>query len=459
MRTTASLVCALLFACNDADKPADDAPIVLPPPACTGFAEEPEAWPVAQPLIADYFMLSSEGLGQYWSLFDVDGDGLPDLIQHAHGNHDDAEAMGAHWYVWLNSGVGFGDRVEWTLPMDHRELDGLHAANSIEVVLDIDGDGNVDLVQAMDPDTRDVPGADNTPHWRVWKGDGATGFATTAVEWSLPDVGRLESVHQRGWHTVRDLDGDGVVEFVHTRSETNHPHGWEDGAPHWRVYRLDGDGFADTYEAWSVPPSPEGYGNEWVSWTDDSYFLNTTMDVTGDGLPDLVSPRTFQWPNNVHGADGQNPHWKVYENTGAGFADQPMKWWVPHTVFDYPSEAGDRLYPVSETFRTFDLMAERPALVLAADPETGDGFSEDGEPVWAAFRNTGVGFETQHTAWTLPDAVFDRFWHLDGRVTEGWVTTDLNGDGCQDLVLTAGLGLGAPTEDDVLWSWWVFVGE
>ena len=459
MRTHASVVCALLLACNDSDKPAGNSLVELPPPACTGFADEPEPWPIAAPLIADYFMLSSEGLGQYWSLFDVDGDGLPDLIQHAHGNHDDAELMGSNWYVWKNTGTGLGERIVWTLPMDHRELDGLHAANSIEVVLDIDGDGNADLVQAMDPETREVPGAEATPHWRVWRGDGESGFATEALEWALPAVGRLAAVHQRGWHTVRDLDGDGVVELVHTRSETDHPHGWEDGSSHWRVYRLDGDGFSSTYEEWPLPPSPVGYGNEFTSWTDDSYFENTTMDVTGDGLPDLINPHEFGWPYAVYGADSDKPHWMVYENTGAGFSDTAMKWTVPHEDFAYPHEGGDRLYPVSGTFRTFDLMAERPALVLAADPETGEGFSEDGKPVWPAFRNTGSGFETQHTSWSLPDGVFERFWHLDARVTEGWVTTDMNGDGCQDLVLTAGLDLGVPTEDDTVWTWWVFPGR
>jgi len=459
MRTALLSVCVLLFACGEAEDKSDAGTIVLPPPACTGFADTPESWPIAAPLIADYFMLSSDGLGQYWSLLDFDGDGLPDLIQHAHGNHDDAEAMGSHLYVWLNTGAGFSDRIDWTLPFDHRELDGLHAANSVELVMDIDGDGDVDLVRAQDPETRDVFGADTVPHWKVWKGDGATGFSSEAVDWALPDVGRMDSVHQRGWSTVRDIDGDGVVELVHTRSETNHPHGWEDGHSHWRVYRLDGDGFSQTYEEWSLPDSPEGYGNEFVSWTDDSYFTSTALDVTGDGLPDLVNPRTWQWPNDVWGADNGNYHWKVYENTGTGFAANPTNWSVPHAVFDNPSEAGDRLYPTSDTFRTMDLMAERPALVLAADPETGDGFIEDGGPVWAAFRNTGVGFENQHTSWTVPDTVFDTFWHLDARVTEGWVTTDMNGDGCQDLVLTAGLDLLRPTDEDTLWNWWVYLGE
>ncbi len=452
---------ALLLACNEAETDKADTLVALPPPACTGFADEPEVWNIGDVLIADYFMVSSDGLGQYWSLADLDGNGLPDLIQHAHGNHDDAETMGEHWYVWFNDGTGFGPKVDWVLPFDHRELDGLHAANSIEVVMDIDGDGHLDLVMARDPDTGEVYGANQTPYWRVYKGDGATGFSSEVTEWSLPAVDRLQHIHQRGWFTVRDLDGDGVVEMVHTRSETDHPHGWEDGHPHWRVYRLNStfDGFEPTYEEWALPESPVGYGNEWTQWTDDSYFTNTTIDVTGDGRPDLVSPRGFNWPYAVFGADTNQPYWNVYENTGAGFAASPIQWKVPHETFNFPSEAGDRLYPVSSTYRTFNLMAERPGLVLAADPDTGEGFTEDGTPVWAVFRNTGQGFESEHTSWTLPDPVFDSFWHLDGRVTEGWVTTDMNGDGCQDLVLTAGLGLEEWSQELGQWSWWVFPGR
>lgn len=447
-----------VLGCDDAGSLVDGA-TPLPPPACTGFAAEPDVWTLEAELIADYFMLSSDGLGQYWSLADLDGDGRPELIQHAHGNHDDAEAMGAHWYVWPNLGTGFGARVAWVLPVDHRDLDGLHAANSVELVMDIDGDGDLDLVLARDPATGEVYGAGATPHWRVYEGDGTTGFATTVTEWSLPALDRLESVHQRGWSTVRDLDGDGVPELVHTRANDNHPHGWTEGRSHWRVYRVDGDGFSDTYEEWPLPPSPVGYGNEFTAWTDDSYFTNTTVDLTGDGRPDLVSPHDFQWPYGVWGADADRPHWRVYENTGAGFSPEAQRWPVPHATFDFPSEAGDRLYPTSDAWRTFDLMAERPSLVLAADPETGEGFVDDGAPVWAAFRNTGSGFETTHTSWSLPDAVFDGFWHLDGRVTEGWVTTDLDGDGCQDLVLTAGLDLPEPTGEDLHWSWHVYRGR
>ena len=49
--------------------------------ACTrGFSDTPEAWEISLPLESDYFMYSMNGLGDYWSLFDMTGDGLPELL-------------------------------------------------------------------------------------------------------------------------------------------------------------------------------------------------------------------------------------------------------------------------------------------------------------------------------------------------------------------------------------------
>ena len=312
MRPLPIIALAVIGACSGTE-PSPNDPSDVTPRVCTGFANTPDVWPVGAPVVADFFTYSSDGLGQYWSVVDLTADGIPDLIQHAHGNNADAEKMGAAWYVWPGTGSGFGNRVEWTLPIDHRELDGIHAANSIQTVLDIDGDGAADLIRARDPEGGDVFGGDTNPHWEVYLGDGATGFATTATEWTFPALRTPNEVYEGGTHTVRDIDGDGMVELVLTRDSDNF--GGADN-PHWRVHEVDGTGFSDDYREWALPPRrtlTTDYGN----WVNTAQRWHSTQDVTGDGLPDLVVPRSSTFPYAVYGEEG-DWQWRVHPNTGDG---------------------------------------------------------------------------------------------------------------------------------------------
>ncbi|MCB9793229.1 MAG: VCBS repeat-containing protein [Alphaproteobacteria bacterium] len=454
-----SLLLLALVACKDGG--TDDSAALdtsLPEPACVGFSDSPESWALSTPLVADYFTYSAAGLNRYWSLFDLDGDGLDDLLITAHGAHADAEEMGASWYVHFNTGEGFGAQVRWTLPVDHRELDGLYAANFVEAVLDIDGDGHADLVLATDPTTREVWGGAEDPHWRVYPGDGATGFATEPVSWRLPALRGPGAVHQAGVFTTRDLDGDGQVELVVTEAETGGNFGYADGAPHWRVHAREGQGFADAYAEWALPPSLDGYDGDYTHWTDTAYFTSATLDLTGDGLPDLVVPRDSAWPFPVFGEEGAWS-WRVHENTGAGFAQSAIEWAVPDPLFDRTSSEAERVYSVSTEWRVLALDGLSPSLVVTRDPEEDAPFVEDGAPVWAVFSNTGAGFTAQHRSWSVPDEVFSTFWSGGGAADEGWFTNDLDGDGCLDLVLTAGLDLGHPESGEGAWSWQVYKGQ
>ena len=417
---------------------------------CDGFATEPVDVAVPAPFVYDVTMSGREGVGDYWSLLDLDDDGVLDLIEHHHGNNADGDAMGEAWYVWWGEGLGFGARTDYALPLDHRELDGLYGANFVQAVFDVTGDGVPDLVMPEDPVTREVWDAEGDRHWRVFAGEGRSGFATEPIAWSVPAPidHQVHSSRTGGmaWTTF-DLDGDGVVELVQTAAPgVPGTLGFEEGTPHWRVYANLGDGFDDDYEVWPLPPLPDDRDG---MFTDHTQALPQrsvrTQDLTGDGLPDLIATRATVWPYAIWGGE-EDPHWLVYVNEGDGFADEAIAWSVPSAEDVYPSSGEDWIVEVSRELDTLVIGAGMPNLVR---PAAGG---------WDVYRNRGTGFDDEPTPWAVPDAVFGALWADGGAVAEGWTTVDLDGDGCLDLVLTAGLDLGVPDAGTTTWTWRVWPG-
>jgi len=470
--TSLSLLTALsLLACTDKPDTGDtgdtgdtnttsvtETPADLMPEQCDGFGAS-QAWEIPTPLVYDYFMFSGDGLGSYWSLVDMNGDGIQDLVVHAVSNNAEADELADHWRVWLGTGTGFGQEIAWALPFDHREIDGMYTANAHYAAMDINGDGNLDLVYGLDPATGTIGGGAADPHWVVYPGDGVSGFATTPQAWSVP--GEIyDSLHSsrssgRVWTTM-DLDGDGQIELVHTRStETSNNWGYEDGNPHWKVFYRDGDGFSDTADEWRIPDSPTGYDGWFTSAVDSS---NTLLDMNGDGLLDMVLPISTEWPYPVWG-EGPDWYWVVHENTGAGFALDGVKWSIPSDYFVFPSSSLDWTYSTSYYHRTLKPGAGEIALVVATDPETDGPFIGDEGPQWAVFRRTDDGFADTHTPWLLPSEDFSYFYSTAGAAGLGWTTLDLNGDGCMDLMQTSGGDLGFPEAGEEAWTWRVWLGE
>lgn len=418
---------------------------------CDGFSDTPQTWSIPGPFVYGIQMAGREGVGDYWSLYDLDGDELLDLIEHHHGSNAAAEEMGAHWYVWWNDGSGFGERTEYALPVDHRELAGLYAANSTQVILDITGDGVADLVRALDPDTNGVWGEDAEPHWRVYPGSGRDGFALEPLLWSLPEPvdHEVHSDRTGGYHwTTFDLDGDGLVELVHTAStEDAGTWGFAEGNPHWRVFANTGTGFETDFDVWPLPDMPDGRNGWFTAHTNALPNQSVrTQDVTGDGLPDLVAPREAGWPYPIWGGKA-DPHWRVYPNLGDRFSHDWIDWAVPDDTVLLPGDAEDWEFETSRVHDTFVNGGGMPNLVV---PGAGG---------WSVYRNQGDGFAAEPTPWSTPDDAFDALWSTAGGVGNGWTTVDLTGDGCMDLVLTSGLDLGHPESGSTTWTWRVWPGE
>jgi hypothetical protein len=109
-------------------------------------------------------------------------------------------------------------------------------------VLDIDGDGAADLVQSGDVShPARIWDPSGEPYWKVFRNVG-TGFDATLYRWSVPANGAegyhasRATVSYDHWLT-RDVDGDGLVDLVHTADPATGRIWDASASPYWKVYR------------------------------------------------------------------------------------------------------------------------------------------------------------------------------------------------------------------------------
>ena len=77
---------------------------------------------------------------------------------------------------------------DWTIPPMEIYAQDLDQVSDINYsLIDINGDGYPDLIDAEDEGTNGVwlTGA-NVPYWKVYLNNGGTSFSTTAQNWTIP---------------------------------------------------------------------------------------------------------------------------------------------------------------------------------------------------------------------------------------------------------------------------------
>ncbi len=307
-----------------------------------------------------------------------------------------------------------------------------------QTVLDMNGDGLLDLVRSDDPPAGS---------WAVWWGtvdaNGTAAFATPPVAWAAPgNWTYLRYVAENGsgcpsdWSCTRtdtlDLTGDGIPDHV----DADNASGWTvhpgRGAPQW--------GFGPP-RIWSSP-------RRFLRRSRAGDTFQDVIDVNGDGLPDLVES----------GAPGQSPpyQWQVYLNTGFSFAAAPLPYWPApvHRISDGESNGvrqlltdfnGDGLPDIvrsgySGSGAAFDARcapsASQDTSCLEVYLNTGQGFGE-AEPLIAVPPATGVQLRSGGEVYQdlfdvngdgLPDLVYRRFdWSLSSFDPEWRVLLNLGG--------------------------------
>ena len=396
-------------------------------------------------------------------------------------------------------GTRFGSGAKWTIPTTGGDVArGWHnlESSSFDVndfqwtTLDMDGDGKPDLlshgrsVQNPAPMTGTTVfphGHPSDPHWLFFKNTGS-GFGT-GLKWTIPPAG---GDTRQGWYSIAgssydvddfqwvtlDMDGDRLPDLLsYSRAVQNpapmtgttaYPHGWPND-PHWLFFKNTGSGFAPGVK-WALPTAGGDIRQGWYSIAGASYdvddFQWVTMDMDGDGKPDLLSySRAVANPAPMTGTTAyphgwpSDPHWLIFKNTGTGFGTG-LRWTIPPSGGDvktgWYSIAGGS-YDVGDfQWVTMDMDGDRlPDLISYSRavqnpaPMTGTTAYPHGWPNdahWLFFKNNGTGF-APGVKWTLPTAggdVRQGWYSVNGNSGEvgdfQWVTLDLDGDRLPDLV-------------------------
>lgn len=429
----------------------------------SSFANVPTDWEVPRDGLAGNRGFSYTSSTFRRRTFDINGDGLPDIVQTMQpAGGDTVFGFGTaneYWRVFINEGGGFEpEGVEWPVPPSSLTDQPEGFAKTSDTgysVLDINGDGRPDIVQTRDPgqgarvfgiiDAGDL-------HWRIFFNNGS-GFDKVGVSWEVPSnvfTGTTSWQYQ-----TFDIDGDGLPDLVYTNNNSR-DEVFSFGTPdeHWRVHINTGSGFTKDHLEWAVPSSsltddPGGFG---VVTNPGRYEV---LDLDSDGLPDLVQTREPVDGGTFTAAD-DSKYWRVFTNTGSGFASTGIEWEVP---------SGSYGRSTWRVYRTFDLTGDGlPDLVRTSNDSGGDevyGFGTANE-YWLLFTNTGSGFETEGVEWAVPASSITG--NADGfsptTYSGTYDTIDIDGNGRPDLVLTANAATGNPFhEADGPYYWHVFFNQ
>jgi hypothetical protein len=391
-----------------------------------------------------------------FQVIDMNGDGRPDLVVYA-TCASGSMVVRDHWRVYLNSGSGFAaEATMFPLPGGYSAGSFARPGNLLNCgalnapgfsLMDLNGDRRPDIVVHGICASGSAVGSD---HWRVYLNSGS-GFAAEATMFPLPggysagsfarpgNLLNCGALNAPGFQVV-DMNGDGRPDIVVNAICAS---GSTVGRDHWRVYLNSGSGFAA--EA-TMFPLPGGYSAG--SFARPGNLLNcgalnapgfSLMDLNGDRRPDIV----------VHGicASGSavgSDHWRVYLNSGSGFAAEPMMFPLPGgygaASFAGPGNLANCSVKSTPGYGTADMNGDaRPDLVVFLACARG---STVGTDHWRVYLNTGAGFSADAARFSIPNGYGElTFSGLGGEGACGsgdyppFSTFDIDGDRRPEIVI------------------------
>src|SRR5262249_29404288 len=166
----------------------------------TGWTEDTNYASTSYP-----YFVTSEGVDLGVRLADINGDGLPDLIESYDGN---GAASRKHVYINNGNGTGWTEDTHYassTYPGFTLQSGASVIDNGVRIA-DVNGDGFADMIWAGGEDT-------NQKHVYINKGDGTgwreeTNYASTSYPYFSDDQGVDQGVR------IVDANGDGLPDLI-----------------------------------------------------------------------------------------------------------------------------------------------------------------------------------------------------------------------------------------------------
>ncbi|MFA6542992.1 MAG: toxin TcdB middle/N-terminal domain-containing protein [Limisphaerales bacterium] len=286
---------------------------------------------------------SVDGSGPvYVELMDLNGDGLPDRVMNKY--YSPYEAL----KVQLNTGAGFGELRSWPGVNSEAGQDPYWSTVSMTgdapwiILQDINGDGLPDRVMrklyspysVFKVQFNNGAGFDPVEDW----GSLQDPSGMSSVGWDSPTA----SYYLRTYATLRDINGDGLPDRVHSPIFSGSPY------DKWVVQFNTGAGFGPLTN-WTNVTSESGTSSwDWssitsVDGTGPTYL--DLIDIDGDGLPDRVM-RKLSYPYDVFKVQLNNgPFPDLLNKVENGIGGSVQVTYTPSTKFDNTDSQGRARLP------------------------------------------------------------------------------------------------------------------
>ena len=317
-----------------------------------------------------------------YSVIDVNGDDLPDLIDAEDNTTGGIWINGSqrYWKVYLNGGSGFqSNPIIWHIPdLGESYDDQVYGDYSNFGLSDLNGDGMLDLVDAEDNASGDVWMTGNQRYWNVYLNTGNS-FSNISQSWHIPDLGETYQDQLYGDYSnysLMDINGDGRADLIDAEDNTSGLVWMNGGQRYWRVFLNNGIAFQSTAIQWSIPDLGEQFDDQ-LYGDNSNYGL---QDMNGDGKLDLIDAEDnttgLVWMN------GGQRYWKVYINTGSSFQSSFIQWDIP----DLGEQFDDQLYGDNGHFGIYDFTGDGVMdLIDSEDNVTGAIWQAGNNKYWRVY--------------------------------------------------------------------------
>lgn len=437
-------------AASDAGTAMDSGADAGTPSMCPAFASPGADFGLPKgggdPFLTTRTTTCSSGSSPRYSLLDLDGDGLLDLVITGTCSAGGEPGL-THWLLHRNTGAGFASPVAWPLPSGYAggfpdtETIGCTTAVARRFgTFDLDGDARPDLVITSECTGT---GAVGLAHWIVHLNTG-TGFASAATTFALPTyAGRFDETNETSCsgaeprHALLDVDGDLDPDLVLTSFCDE---SMLVGRTRWLVHLNDGTRFAASSVDYALPSGFTGLAfpqTQRESCPAAGSPRYAVTDLDGDRIPDLVITSLCS------GGPIGVGRWDVHRGSPTGFASAATSWPLPSypggafLTLEGPATCGAGGQP---RYRLRDADGDDAPDLIVTGLCSGTGSL--GRTEWAVHLGTGAGFGAA-LAWALPPDYLGS--PLSNTETVScssgssprYETLDLDGDGVMDFVATS----------------------